>query len=257
MPLLGIGSLFRKTTGLTGLMKKPAGAAEEEPHYDRSTRRQSLHNGAAAAMHLLGDAGHIIHDHLPGHHHHHKPTTVSPPAKYSITPPNPALKRTLTRKFTRANLVSVAPSPEQIAAANAADLGEVVIEVVLASGLKKPTRVGTPAPSPFVKLAVRGNEQQSQKQERTLFPMWNERLVWKGKRGELCTPKMLVEVLAWDPLTPTSMGRAEVDLAELLVGTACEMMVALGEVWTHAQRAPASCTLTHPCITCALLRPRW
>ena len=229
MPLLGIGSLFRKTTGLTGLMKKPAGAAEEEPHYDRSTRRQSLHNGAAAAMHLLGDAGHIIHDHLPGHHHHHKPTTVSPPAKYSITPPNPALKRTLTRKFTRANLVSVAPSPEQIAAANAADLGEVVIEVVLASGLKKATRVGTPAPSPLVKLAVRGNEQRSKKQERTLFPMWNERLVWKGKRGELCTPKMLVEVLAWDPLTPTSMGRAEVDIAELLVGSAIEMMVALGE----------------------------
>ena len=76
---------------------------------------------------------------------------------------------------------------------------------------------------------MRGNEQRSRKEERTNYPMWNERLVWQGKRGELCNPKMLVEVLAWDPLTPTSMGKAEVDLAPLLVGATCEMMVALGE----------------------------
>ena len=144
---------------------------------------------------------------------------------------NPGLKRTLTRKLS-----TIAPGPAEVAAANADDIGEVVIEVVLATGLRKPN-VGPmigPAqcapPSPFVKLAVRGSEQRSRKEERTNYPMWNERLIWPGKRGALCTPKMHVEVLAWDPLIPTSMGRAEVDLAELLVGTACEMMVALGEV---------------------------
>ena len=116
-------------------------------------------------------------------------------------------------------LSTIAPGPAEIAAANADDVGEVVIEVVLATGLRKPS-VGPmigPAqcapPSPFVKLAVRGSEQRSRKEELTNFPMWNERLIWHGKRGALCTPKMHVEVLAWDPLTPTSMGRAEVDLA--------------------------------------------
>ena len=142
---------------------------------------------------------------------------------------HPGLKRALTKKLS-----TIAPSPTEIAATSSNEVGEVVIEVVLASGLKKPTRVGTPAPSPFVKLTVRGSEKRSKKQERTLFPMWNERLVWAGKRGDLCTPKMLVEVLAWDPLTPTSMGRAEVDIAALIVGSACEMMVALGEVRPHA-----------------------
>ena len=92
----------------------------------------------------------------------------------------------------------------------------------------EPVREGDPSPSPSPnpdpspnhdhnhnpnQVAVRGNEQRSRKEERTNYPMWNERLVWQGKRGELCNPKMLVEVLAWDPLTPTSMGRAEVDLA--------------------------------------------
>ena len=212
-----LGSVFKKTARLAGIMKKPAGAADgtEGQH---SSRRRSLTNGAASAMDLLS----------PGKRAG-KGTIGGEAVKDSLAPHNPGLRRTLTRTFTRANLASVAPSPAQIAAANAEDLGEVVIEVVLASGLKKATRVGTPAPSPLVKLAVRGNEQRSKKQERTLFPMWNERLVWKGKRGELCTPKMLVEVLAWDPLTPTSMGRAEVDIAELLVGSAIEMMVALGE----------------------------
>ncbi len=151
------------------------------------------------------------------------------------SPRKKQLPRSLTRSLTRSlSKVSIAPEAA-IALANANDLGEVVIEVVLATGLKKPTRVGTPAPSPFVKLAVRGKEQLSRKQERTLYPMWNERLVWKGKRGELCTPKMLVELLAWDPLTPASMGSAEVDLSRLLVGDSCDLMVALGETQGQLQ----------------------
>ena len=235
-----LGSLFKKSVHgslFSGIMKKPtaeAGANEEDlPHYMRSIdhnagrRRQSIQQGAAAALDALNPAK------LMGQA---RKGSLSPRgalrnSKDSAAPPNPGLKRTLTRRFT---LNQIAPSPEQIAAANANDMGEVVIEVVLASGLKKPTRVGTPAPSPFVKLTVRGSEKRSKKQERTLFPMWNERLVWAGKRGDLCTPKMQVEVLAWDPLTPTSMGRAEVDIAELIVGSACEMMVALGEVRPHA-----------------------
>ena len=151
------------------------------------------------------------------------------------SPRKKQLPRSLTRSLTRSlSKVSIVPEAA-IALANANDLGEVVIEVVLATGLKKPTRVGTPAPSPFVKLAVRGKEQLSRKQERTLYPMWNERLVWKGKRGELCTPKMLVELLAWDPLTPASMGSAEVDLSRLLVGDSCDLMVALGETQGQLQ----------------------
>lgn len=234
-----LGSLFKKSVHgslFSGIMKKPtaeAGTNEEDlPHYMRSIdhnagrRRHSIMQvaeGAAAALDALNPAK------LMGKGSPRK-GSLSPRSslnKHSAAPPNPGLNRTLTRRFT---LNKIAPSPEQIKAANANDMGEVVIEVVLASGLKKPTRVGTPAPSPFVKLTVRGSEKRSKKQERTLFPMWNERLVWAGKRGELCTPKMLVEVLAWDPLTPTSMGRAEVDIAQLIVGTACEMMVALGEV---------------------------
>jgi hypothetical protein len=235
-----LGSLFKKSVNgslFSGIMKKTtaeAGTDEEDlPHYMRSMdpksgrRRQSIQQGAAAALEAMNPAKRM------GKGSPRKGSLSPREAlrKDSAAPPNPGLKRTLTRRFT---LNQIAPSPEQIAAANANDLGEVVIEVVLASGLKKPTRVGTPAPSPFVKLTVRGSEKRSKKQERTLFPMWNERLVWAGKRGELCTPKMLVEVLAWDPLTPTSMGRAEVDLAELIVGTACETMVALGEVRPHA-----------------------
>ena len=141
---------------------------------------------------------------------------------------HPGLKRALTKKLS-----TIAPSPTEIATASSNEVGEVVIEVVLATGLQKPSlgpRIGGPPPSPFVKLVVRGSEKRSRKEERTNYPMWNERFVWHGKRGELCTPKMHVEVLAWDPLTPTSMGRAEVDLAPLLVGTSCELMVALGEV---------------------------
>ena len=140
---------------------------------------------------------------------------------------HPGLKRALTKKLS-----TIAPSPTEIATASSNEVGEVVIEVVLATGLQKPSlgpRIGGPPPSPFVKLVVRGSEKRSRKEERTNYPMWNERFVWHGKRGELCTPKMHVEVLAWDPLTPTSMGRAEVDLAPLLVGTSCELMVALGE----------------------------
>jgi Ca2+-dependent lipid-binding protein len=111
-------------------------------------------------------------------------------------------------------------------------LGEVVIEVVRATGLKAPSigewrlMIGQ-KPSPFVKLALRGHEQSTKKEEKTLFPVWNERLVWRGKRGELCKPKMLVDVMAWDPLTPASMGRAEVDLAPLLVDDTCDLMVLL------------------------------
>jgi hypothetical protein len=119
---------------------------------------------------------------------------------------------------------------------NAGDLGEIVMEIVLATGLRAPNgSIIGQAPSPFVKLAVRGKEQISRKEERTLYPMWNDRLVWRGKRGELCTPKMLVEVLAWDPLTPSSMGGAEVDLSPLLVGDSCDLMVALGETQGQLQ----------------------
>ena len=174
----------------------------------RTTRRASIH----ATLELLNPAK------LVGKIASGSSAVLSPrsAAREAAAPPRgPGLKRTLTRKLTT-SFATVAPSPEDIARANAEDLGEVVIEIVLATGLRKPTRVGTPAPSPFVKLAVRGNEQRTKKQERTLFPMWNERLVWKGKRGELCNPKMLVEVLAWDPLTPTTMGKGEVDLSPLL-----------------------------------------
>ena len=209
-----LGSLFKKTAGLA-MGRKPAGAAggteEGGPSYMRTTRRASIH----ATLELLNPAK------LVGKITSGSSAVLSPrsAAREAAAPPRgPGLKRTLTRKLTT-SFATVAPSPEDIARANAEDLGEVVIEIVLATGLRKPTRVGTPAPSPFVKLAVRGNEQRTKKQERTLFPMWNERLVWKGKRGELCNPKMLVEVLAWDPLTPTTMGKGEVDLSPLLTLT--------------------------------------
>ncbi len=106
-------------------------------------------------------------------------------------------KKQLSRKMTlprSLSKISIAPDP---AILNAGDLGEIVMEIVLATGLRAPngSTIGQ-APSPFVKLAVRGKEQLSRKEERTLYPMWNDRLVWRGKRGELCTPKMLVEVNA-------------------------------------------------------------
>jgi len=104
-------------------------------------------------------------------------------------------KKQLSRRLTlprSLSKISIAPDP---AILNADDLGEIVMEIVLATGLRAPngSTIGQ-APSPFVKLAVRGKEQISRKEERTLYPMWNDRLVWRGKRGELCTPKMLVEV---------------------------------------------------------------
>ena len=73
---------------------------------------------------------------------------------------NPGLKRTLTRKLTKTNLSAIAPSPAQVAAANADDLGEVVIEIVLATGLRKQSvgpMIGPAqcaAPSPFVKVTL-------------------------------------------------------------------------------------------------------
>ena len=104
-------------------------------------------------------------------------------------------KKQLSRRMTlprSLSKISIAPDP---AILNADDLGEIVIEIVLATGLRAPNgSIIGQAPSPFVKLAVRGKEQISRKEERTLYPMWNDRLVWRGKRGELCTPKMIVEV---------------------------------------------------------------
>ena len=73
---------------------------------------------------------------------------------------NPGLKRSLTRKLTKTNLSAISPSPAQTAAANADDLGEVVIEIVLATGLRKQSvgpmigSVQCAAPSPFVKVTL-------------------------------------------------------------------------------------------------------
>ena len=59
---------------------------------------------------------------------------------------HPGLKRTLTKKLS-----TIAPSPTEIATASSNEVGEVVIEVVLATGLQKPSlgpRIGGPPPSP-------------------------------------------------------------------------------------------------------------
>ena len=161
--------------------------------------------------------------------------------------------RTLQSLTRRLSSLKVAPSESseasKAAKAKVDALGEVVIEVVRATGLKAPSigewrlMIGQ-KPSPFVKLALRGHEQSTKKEEKTLFPVWNERLVWRGKRGELCKPKMLVDVMAWDPLTPASMGRAEVDLAPLLVDDTCDLMVLL-QVRMHAQRPLCSMPSLH------------
>ena len=170
---------------------------------------------------------------------------------------SPGLARRLSKSLSRS---SDSTGPTDVANANADDLGEVVMEVVLATGLRGPTvGVGRIMPSPFVKVAVRGNEKRTRKEEKTLYPMWNERLLWRGKRGELCTPKMIVEVLDWDPGAGVSMGRAEVDLTPLLVGATCDLMVPL-QVRMHAQQPlcimhPAACALYAPAAPrCTLLQ---
>ena len=68
-------------------------------------------------------------------------------------------KKQLSRRLTlprSLSKISIAPDP---AILNADDLGEIVMEIVLATGLRAPngSTIGQ-APSPFVKLAVRGKE---------------------------------------------------------------------------------------------------
>ncbi len=115
---------------------------------------------------------------------------------------------------------------------NSTGQGELVVEIVSADGLAPPTKAKKP--DPFVMITVRGRQQKSQKQTKTAKPVFKEELFFPGVRGELCTPKLQLEVFDHDALgSHVSMGSAEVDISKLITADADSLAVKLstqGEV---------------------------
>ena len=114
----------------------------------------------------------------------------------------------------------------------AADTGEIIIEVLSATGLKREdadSKAGEKAgtgdwkrPSPYALLELRGREQKTKKVAETLDPTWNQRFAWAGMLGELVAEPLDLAVMTREKDVSSelgggvAMGTAEVSLKELL-----------------------------------------
>lgn len=93
--------------------------------------------------------------------------------------------------------------------------GELVLDQLRATKLSHAAggEGGAYLPSPCLLLELRGREQKTRKAANTTSPSWaDDRLVFAGVRGELCTPALRATLVEWGTMGDQALVHASADL---------------------------------------------